>query len=97
MPTDSDKRDAAVKELKLTNVGWLKSGGSLRYPGGTAPMSTHWGKAMQILASIGVSDPSPTIGGRGIVSYAELALVTVPPILQPPDPATVLLPLRGST
>ena len=53
--TDKQLKDAAVVELKQTTVGWLKSSGAPRYPSGTAPATTHWGKAMTLLAQIGSS------------------------------------------
>lgn len=57
--TDKELRDAAVAELKLTTVGWLKANGIPRYPSGTAPPTTHWGKAMKLLGEIGIVEPSP--------------------------------------
>jgi hypothetical protein len=62
-------RDQAVSELQLTTVGWLKSNGNPRYPSGTAPMTTHWGKAMALLAQItnavgGSTYGSGTYGGN---------------------------------
>ena len=58
-------RDQAVSELHLTTVGWLKSNGSPRYLLGTAPMTTHWGRAMALLAQItsGGTYGSGTYGG----------------------------------
>lgn len=50
--TNTQIRDQAVAELKLTTVGWLKSNGQPNYPSGTAPMTTHWGKAMNLLTQI---------------------------------------------
>lgn len=56
--TDAQLRDSAVAELKLTIVGWLKANGVPRYPSGTAPATTHWGKAMTLLGQIGLSVPT---------------------------------------
>lgn len=58
--TDAQLRDAAIVELKLTTAGWRKPNGALNYPSGTAPPSSHWGKAMSILAQIGQSSPTPS-------------------------------------
>jgi hypothetical protein len=58
--TDKELRDAAVAELKLTTAGWLKTNGAPRYPSGVAPATTHWGKAMTLLAQIGQA-PSSTV------------------------------------
>lgn len=57
--TDSELRDAAVAELKLTTAGWRKPNGQPNYPSGVAPTTTHWGKAMPLLAQIGQSTPPP--------------------------------------
>jgi hypothetical protein len=57
--TDKELRDAAVAELKLTTAGWRKPNGNPNYPSGTAPMSTHWGKAMSLLEQIGQAQPEP--------------------------------------
>lgn len=62
--TNAQIRDQAVAELKLTTVGWLKSNGVERYPGG-APLTTHWGKAMNLLAQI-----TDSTGGTGFGSGA---------------------------
>ena len=59
MATDAELRDAAVTELLLTTAGWRKPNGRLNYPDGVAPATTHWGKAMPLLAQIGLSPPSP--------------------------------------
>ena len=45
-------RDQAVAELKLTTAGWRRPNGTSNYPSGEAPMTTHWGKAMALLAQI---------------------------------------------
>jgi hypothetical protein len=50
--TNSNLRDQVVAELKLTTGGWRKPNGQPNYPSGTAPVSTHWGKAMPLLAQI---------------------------------------------
>jgi hypothetical protein len=60
--TDKELRDAAVAELKLTTAGWRKQNGQPNYPSGSAPMTTHWGKAMALLGKIGQQAPSPTPG-----------------------------------
>ena len=52
MATATQLRDQAVAELKLTTAGWRKPNGNLNYPSGTAPLSTHWGKAMSLLGQI---------------------------------------------
>ncbi len=57
--SDTSARDAAVAELKLTSVGWLKQNGAPRYPSGTAPMSTHWGKGMYQLGLISSANATP--------------------------------------
>jgi len=57
--TDAELRDAAVAELKLTTAGWRKSNGNPNYPSGTAPPSTHWGKAMALLEQVGQVAPPP--------------------------------------
>lgn len=58
--TDAERRDAAVAELKLTTAGWRKANGNPNYPSGTAPATTHWGKAMDWLDQIGQAPPPPT-------------------------------------
>lgn len=58
--TDAQLRDAAVAELKLTTAGWRKPNGNPNYSSGTAPATTHWGKAMSLLAQIGQTSPPPT-------------------------------------
>lgn len=58
--TDAELRDAAVTELKLTTAGWRKPNGNPNYPSGTAPASTHWGKAMRLLGEIGQIAPTPS-------------------------------------
>ena len=72
--TNEEIRDAAVEELKLTTAGWRKPNGQPNYPSGTAPATTHWGKAMSLLAQIGASvppppppgvTPPPAIAGKG--------------------------------
>lgn len=55
--TDKQLRDAAVAELKLTTAGWRKPNGQQNYPSGAAPMTTHWGKAMNFLSQIGGTTP----------------------------------------
>lgn len=57
--TDAELRDAAVAELELTTAGWRKSNGQPHYPSGTAPATSHWGKAMSLLEHIGQSAPPP--------------------------------------
>jgi hypothetical protein len=52
MATATQLRDEAVAELKLTTAGWRKPNGQLNYPSGTAPSTTHWGKAMNLLGRI---------------------------------------------
>jgi hypothetical protein len=72
--TDAELRDEAVKELKLTTAGWRKPNGNLNYPSGTAPMSTHWGKAMALLEQIGVApEPEPEATGTGILTREQAA------------------------
>lgn len=62
--SNAQLRDQAVSELKLTTAGWRKPNGNLNYPSGTAPASSHWGKAMDLLAQI-VDTASGTFGGAG--------------------------------
>jgi hypothetical protein len=50
--TDVELRDAAKGELQLTTAGWRKPNGQPNYPSGTAPATTHWGKAMALLSQI---------------------------------------------
>ena len=50
--SDATLKDAAIAELKQVTTGWLKTNGQPRYPSGTAPMTTHWGKAMDLLRQI---------------------------------------------
>ncbi len=57
-------RDQAVAELKLTTDGWRKRNGVSNYPSGTAPLTTHWGKAMALLVQI-----SDAAGGYGSGTY----------------------------
>lgn len=57
--TDAELRDAAVAELKLTTAGWRKPNGQQNYPSGTAPATSHWGKAMALLGQIGQVVPPP--------------------------------------
>lgn len=59
MATDAELRDRAVAELKLTTAGWRKSNGQPNYPSGEPPLTTHWGKAMALLAQIDVAPPPP--------------------------------------
>lgn len=60
--TDSELRDAAVAELKLTTAGWRKRNGDPNYPSGEAPASTHWAKAMSYLEQIGQAPTPPADG-----------------------------------
>lgn len=67
--TDAELRDAAVAELELTTAGWRKGNGQPNYPSGTAPASSHWGKALSLLAQIGTTPtptPPPTPGASGV-------------------------------
>lgn len=69
MLTDAELRDAAVAELKLTTAGWRKPNGASNYPSGTAPATSHWGKAMNLLEQIGqVPLPPPPPSGMAIPS-----------------------------
>jgi hypothetical protein len=45
--------------LKQTTVGWLKTNGQPRYPSGTAPATTHWGKGMNLLSQISSQNAAP--------------------------------------
>lgn len=57
--SDTDLRDRAIAELQLTTVGWRKPNGQPQFPSGTAPMTSHWGKAMALLNQIGAEPPPP--------------------------------------
>lgn len=59
MPTDEQLNASAQAELKQTTVGWLKQNGQPRYPSGTAPADTHWGKAMALLGQISSFNVAP--------------------------------------
>lgn len=61
--SDQQLRDQAVAELKLTTAGWRKAKGQPNYPSGTAPATTHWGKAMSLLGQIGQAAPPPPPNG----------------------------------
>lgn len=62
---NAELRDAAVVELKLTTAGWRKPNGNLNYPSGSAPLTTHWGKAMALLAQITQSGGAYSSGAYG--------------------------------
>lgn len=74
--TDKELRDAAVAELKLTTAGWRKSNGNPNYPSGTAPATTHWGKAMNLLGQIGQTAPPPPLPGGTIPLHGLLMINT---------------------
>lgn len=66
--TDKQLRDAAVAELKLTTVGWSK----VKSYSPEKLASTHWGKAMTLLAQIG-----QTAGASSLLTWAPPALYPV--------------------
>lgn len=93
MPTPEELRDAAVAELKLTTAGWRKSNGTLNYPSGVAPMTTHWGKAMKFLEQIGeVGDPPPNKTGLGYLKLGNGS----PPATHFADYERLLVTFRGA-
>ena len=73
--TDAELRNAAVAELKLTTAGWRKPNGQSNYPSGTAPATTHWGKAMKFLDQIATTTTPPPTGAvfPGISRYPSQA------------------------
>lgn len=72
------KLQAARAEFKKTTAGWLKPNGQPNYPSGSAPISTHWGKAFDsfrqaeaLIAQIGLTPPPPPPPSNVAVSAAS--------------------------
>jgi hypothetical protein len=78
--TDAARRPEAFADLTHTTAGWRKPNGQPNYPSGEAPLSTHWGKAMESLEQIGGGviepppPPPPPSGSR--LRWAPPALVS---------------------
>lgn len=67
--SDTDLRDQAVAELKLTTVGYLSNPakGGCKHDWILPPGGTHWWRAMDLLAQIGAApSPAPTALGGGL-------------------------------
>lgn len=62
MSTDTELRDQAVAELKLTTVGYLSNPakGGCKHDWILPPSGTHWANAMGLLAQIGAVTPPPS-------------------------------------
>lgn len=63
--TDAELRDAAVKELEATTVGYLNKHWT------KPPAGTHWANALALLEQIGGSTPPPPPPSKGVVAFYD--------------------------